>query len=195
MNKYEQAISGIIKRMETELATTLYYHGLYHTKDVMEVSKSIGEIKNISREEMNLLLVAAAFHDSGHLVTYSNHEEAGCGIAYIRLSELGFSMEEIKTVCKLIMATKVPQKPETNLERILCDADLDYLGRDDYDEISGWLYKEFCEWGILCGEKKWTETQISFLSAHKFWTEASLQNREPKKRSKIKFLEEKLKTL
>ena len=37
---------------------------------------------------------------------------------------------------QLILATKVPQKPKNKLEKIICDADLDYLGREDFDNIS-----------------------------------------------------------
>ena len=33
-------------------------------------------------------------------------------------------------------ATKIPQTPLTKLEEIICDADLDYLGREDFFEIS-----------------------------------------------------------
>lgn len=195
MNKYESAIDAILNLLQAELAPTLYYHGLYHTNDVIEAARVIGNTEGVSNAEMNLLEVAAAYHDCGHLVTYANHEEASCGIAYAMLKSFGFSQSEINVVCQMIMATKIPQNPKSKLDQILCDADLDYLGRDDYKSISSELYKEFCEWGILCGEKKWTERQIAFLSQHMYWTTYSIENREISKRKQLAVLQQKLSSL
>lgn len=195
MNKYEQAIEAVIFRLETDLDPALYFHGVNHTRDVMRVAKLLGIENGITGQDLNLLVVAAAFHDSGHLVVYANHEEASCGIAYAMLVEHGFTKDEIDTVCQLIMATRTPQNPKSLMERILCDADLDYLGRDDYDEIAGKLYQELCEWGIMCDHKQWVETQISFLRAHQYLTPPSIANREPAKQSRISILEEKYKTM
>ncbi|NQV53897.1 MAG: HD domain-containing protein [Flavobacteriales bacterium] len=192
MNRLEEISSRILARLEKDLAPTLYYHGLYHTKDVVGATKEICTAEGVSGTDLELLLVAAAFHDCGHLVAYTNHEEASCGIAYFMMYEAGYTMEEIQIVCGMIMATKVPQKPKNKLEQIICDADLDYLGRTDYDKISGYLYKEFCAWDVLCGERNWIERQISFLNVHQYWTDFSKENRQSGKREQIALLDKKL---
>jgi hypothetical protein len=43
---------------------------------------------------------------------------------------------------KLIHVTEIPHKPLNHLQEIICDADLDYLGRNDFQEIADNLKAE-----------------------------------------------------
>jgi len=85
------------------------------------------------------------------------------------------------------MATRIPQSPANLLESILCDADLDYLGRDDFKKIGQTLFEEFTEYSILQDEQAWNKLQVSFLSSHQYHTETNRTLREPVKR---RYLEE-----
>ncbi|MFZ4613673.1 MAG: phosphohydrolase, partial [Bacteroidia bacterium] len=87
----------------------------------------------------------------------------------------------IDTICRLILATKVPQKPNDILEMIMCDADLDYLGTDSFDEISNNLKKELMWEGKIKTDEQWDLIQIKFLQNHKYFTDYSIRNREDKK--------------
>lgn len=178
---YQKAIDHILHRLDTELADHLLYHDCAHTLDVLEASERIGKREDVSEEEMKLLLVAAAYHDCGFLVTYSDHEKAGCEIAREVLPSFGFTDSEIEQVCAMILATRVPQQPNSALERIICDADLDYLGRDDFFTIGQQLFKEWMHVGIVKDEKAFNRIQVKFLNGHFYHTEYSKGLRTPVK--------------
>lgn len=173
MGDLEGAREHILGRLEKELPSNLFYHGLWHTKAVIVSSNELCNYYHLEGEEALVLKTAAAYHDSGFLHTYKDHEEAGCKIAVEVLPEFGYSSNEIEQICSLIMATKVPQSPGSFLEELICDADLDYLGGLDYTRIAGLLYREFKEYQIIQSENQWLNMQISFLEKHRFFSEYS----------------------
>jgi len=188
---HQGAIDHILHRLDTELAPHLLYHGLHHTLDVLEATRRIGNEERVSAHELELLLVAAAYHDCGFLDTYSDHELAGCAIARKALPDFGFTAADIETICVMIMATKVPQDPKSGLANILCDADLDYLGRDDFKSIGDTLFEELKYIGILQHVEAWNRIQVKFLSAHRYHTAYSKANREAAKQAHLgKVMEE-----
>mgnify|MGYP001557580674 CR=1 FL=1 len=163
----------ILGMLEKDLLANFYYHGLWHTKAVI---KSVDELCNyydLNEVDAMILRIAAAYHDSGFLHTYKDHEEEGCRIAEKKLPQFGYTEEEIAHINRLIMATKVPQSPHSFLEELICDADLDYLGGHDYSRIAGLLYMEFQEYQIIQSENQWLNMQISFLEKHRFFSNYS----------------------
>jgi putative nucleotidyltransferase with HDIG domain len=191
---YPQAYDYIINRLRSELQPTLSYHGLHHTLDVLASAESIASEEKINGTDLLLLKTAAAYHDCGFLVTYQQHEEAGCEIARKTLLQFGYGHADIDAICSMIMATRLPQAPATMLEKILCDADLDYLGRDDFDGIAATLFQEFRAFSIVDTEEAWNKVQVNFLSSHVYHTAHSQQLREPAKRLHLEKLREVLKT-
>jgi hypothetical protein len=87
------------------------------------------------------------------------------------------------------MATKMPPNPQTLLQKIICDADLDYLGRTDFIPTSNSLFKELAAQNIITDINEWNKLQIKFLSAHSFYTETSQRLREVNKQSQIERIE------
>jgi hypothetical protein len=83
------------------------------------------------------------------------------------------------------MATKIPQTPQTPLEKILCDADLDYLGRDDFYSIGSKLFEEMKTRGFVESEREWNLIQKTFLESHRYHTGFSRSNREAKKQQHL----------
>ena len=104
-----------------------------------------------------------------------------------------FSEEDIKKVCGMIMATKIPQTPNTLLEQIICDADLDYLGRNDFEPISRNLYKEFIVFKIIPEDIIWDHIQIKFFESHHYFTGTSVSKRNKKKLKHLNILKERSK--
>ncbi len=178
---YKGAIDYMLERLGTELPDTLNYHSLDHTLDVMNAASLIGTAEGISNGERELLLTAATYHDCGFLVTYDKHEEASCVIAGECLPKFGFESDAISMIQDMIMSTRVPQASEIHLGRILCDADLDYLGRDDYEAIAHGLYLELELNGMKLSKKKWLDIQIHFLENHQYWTDFSKRERTAQK--------------
>lgn len=179
----EEYIGGKLKR---ELPNDLYYHGLHHTLDVLRSAEMIGKEEKINDEDMLLLKVAVLYHDAGFTNVYKNHEEEGCDMARADLPRFGFTGDEIEKICGMIMATKIPQNPQTQLERIIADADLEYLGTDRFDQIGQTLYNEMKVYVNLESERQWNTIQMNFLKNHHYHTEFCRKNREPKKQENLK---------
>ncbi|MHB1279432.1 MAG: HD domain-containing protein [Bacteroidia bacterium] len=170
-----------ILKLNNELPKNLYYHSKEHVLDVMEAALMYAKAEKISPYETDLLKTAVYFHDLGFIVQIRDHENIGCEMAREVLPGFDYATDEIEKICGMIMATKIPQNPQNKLEEIIADADLDYLGRDDFWEIGLELYKELKEFGMVHDEKEWNQLQLTFLSKHHYFTETAKQKREKKK--------------
>jgi uncharacterized protein len=170
------AKSFILNELDA-LSPALTYHGKHHTLDVYAVSEQLCLSEKISESDTLLVLTAALWHDSGFLRHYRDHETHGCRFAEETLPNFGYTEGSIKTICGLIMATKIPQSPQSHLEKILCDADLDYLGRMDFYDIGQTLFQEMRLLKMINSEDDWNNLQISFLEKHRYFTDTNLQER------------------
>ena len=179
---FEGAKAFIIEKLGKELNPAYSYHCIGHTLDVYTASLRLIEMEGISRKESDLIEIASLYHDSGMLVTYKDHETASVELASRFLPGFGYTPDEINLISSLIMVTRLPQKASTLNEQVMCDADLDYLGRDDFFIHSFELQNE---WNV-CGIRKtnlseWLDIQISFLSEHQYFTKSASILRNKKK--------------
>jgi len=182
---YVGAIEHILKELESDLPAHLFYHGHHHTLDVLESVERIGRAEAVSEDQLNLLLVAAAYHDCGFLNGHQDHETKGCKIAQESLPSFGFNAAAIGEICEMIMSTKVPQGPQNHLSKILCDADLDYLGRDDFESIGTNLFKELAHLKIITEIEAWNRIQVNFLTQHQYHTTYCKNQRQPNKQAHL----------
>lgn len=176
----------VLEVLSTRLSPMLTYHNVDHTLQVLEQCQHIAKGEGITNpKELLLLKVAALYHDIGFLFVYNNHEDRGCEIVRMEMADSGLTPDDLDKICALIMATKIPQSPKTHLEQILCDADLDYLGREDFAAISNNLKKEFIAYGIVKDEAEWAEKQILFIQGHEYFTGTSRKLRSPTKQQHL----------
>ena len=124
----------------------------------------------------------------GQIVQSKGHENVSCDYAREILPRYHYTQEQIEKICSLIMATHLPPKPKTLLERIICDADLDYLGRSDFIPVSDTLYEELRVQKLVTDKNTWNKQQIDFISAHTYFTNFAKKNREVNKQNQIKRL-------
>lgn len=181
MTRYEQTKNFILEKLKTGIPETLFYHSVGHVLDVLSAAEMLGKNEKIIEPEMELLRVAVLFHDSGHMVSAKNHEQIGCDIAKAELPRFGYNEKEIEIICGMILATRYPQKPNNLLEQIICDADLDYLGRDDFFSIGNNLMKEMNLNGSIKDEEDWNKLQENFLMSHHYFTRTANELRSKKK--------------
>jgi HD superfamily phosphodiesterase len=187
---FHAAKAFILDKLESELSDQLYYHGIHHTLDVLYTVEELCYNEKVTPYEELLLKTAALFHDSGFTIESKEHEQLGCGIAKAHLPRYGYTTREIERICGMIMATKIPQSPKNYLEEIMCDADLDYLGRDDFYDIGQTLFKELQASNILDNEETWNRIQVNFLENHSFFTRTNRRRRAPKKQQYLDELRE-----
>lgn len=186
---YNDVVSRIIPGLPKELS----YHNKEHILDVLEQAQRIAHEEGIhSKDDILLLKTAALFHDSGFLHVYTGHEEAGCQIARKELPAFEMNKKQIDAICGMIMATKIPQSPKNKLEEIICDADLDYLGRPDFFKIGNTLFAELLHRGVVHNERDWNQIQVKFLKAHHYFTQTNKKSREHKKLAHLAMIEKML---
>ncbi len=174
-----------LKKIKAEISDKLTYHGAHHVLDVLNACNEYIIRLKINEKDAHLLRVAAIFHDIGVIWTYQNHEERGIDFIKEILPQWGYSKSEIEKITGMINATRLPQSPKNILEQIICDSDLDYLGKDQFYEIGETLFTEFKHVGILKTEEEWDRLQVKFLENHHYHTEYAKKYRQPKKLKRI----------
>lgn len=191
---YIKAEKYIVNRLKKELPENLYYHDLRHTTEVCAAVERLALMEGIEGDDIFLLKTAALYHDAGFVHQYENNEYFGANLAKEVLPRFGYTTEQIEKVGRLIRATKVPQKPKTHLQRIICDADLDYLGGDAFHEIANNLKRELKERGIVDSDKQWDELQVKFLESHTYFTNTAIKFRRANKLARLEEVKARLKT-
>ncbi len=181
----------ITAKIIAEIPSTLSYHGLHHTLDVLRVCNDYIKRLSISKKDAYLLRTAALMHDLGILYDYKNHEEYGTKFVRKLLPSYDYSQSDIDIVCNMILATRIPQEPKTPLEQVICDADLDYLGTDSFYTTGDTLYKEFLAYKVVKNEEEWDKLQVSFLQNHSYQTDFAIRNRKPHKLLRIQEIKNK----
>ena len=168
------------------------YHTISHIRDVVKHSERIAKKEKLSKEDIADLKLAAWLHDIGYIWEPARHEARGAEYTTNVLSALNFPNQKINKITGMILATKIPQTPKNLLEQIICDADLDYLGREDYASISLLLLEELRLQKNI-SEKEWLNLQYSFLNKHTYHTKTANATRNILKAQILKSIKMNLK--
>ena len=188
MTETQEQLLAAARNYVTEIYTRqvkpeFVFHNLEHTEDVVEACSYMADYFNLSDDDRYILLLAAWFHDTGYANgEAAGHEERSITTVTSFLTQQGADEETIDKVSACIRATKMPQSPLTQLEKILCDADLYHLAADDYKARNQLLRQE--QMYLLktkISKKDWRKNNIQFLEAHKYFTEYGQLRLEPKK--------------
>ncbi len=161
-----------------------FYHDLQHTLNVVNAVEEIGRGYDLEPRELELLQVAAWFHDTGYDQGAKGHERRSADYAIAYLKDKGFSADELSTIEGVILVTKLPQKPETLLQEIICDADLSHLGKKSYWDRCGRVRHEMAATqSRIMSELEWVDFELGFMENHSYFTEVSkdLYNKRKKK--------------
>lgn len=171
MNNLIEEIKVYIEKLFGYHPAEFVYHNLQHTKDVVNIVEDIADNSGISLEEKELLLIAAWFHDTGYPENIPLHEVKSADYAVKYLNKVNYPASKTDIIKKLILSTKVPQNPKTALEKIICDADIAYIGKDDFFNRISLLRKE---WETTINEtysdSGWLKKNISFIESNTFHT-------------------------
>ncbi|NLP56574.1 Pycsar system effector family protein [Lutibacter sp. B1] len=169
---FEEVKTYIFNLYKNELPSQAVYHNFDHTLQVVETANEIAIAEHISESDLEIVLLASWFHDSGFTIDYKNHEDKSKEIAQNYLTEKGYDKEKTDKVCSAIESTKLTVEPKNKIEEILCDADLHHVGLESFNKKSGLLRSE---WESLSGKMfsniEWYKKNEEFLTKHKFYTQ------------------------
>lgn len=189
---YRKAERHIMKILKAELSPNLHYHGIHHTYDVVEAVERLAIMEGVLDEDIFVLKSAATYHDAGFVEKYESNEPIGARMASEILPLYGYTEEQVSLVHDLIYATIVPHNPQSKLQQIICDADLDYLGRDDFHQIADTLRRELRDHGKINSDRLWDEIQVKFLEQHQYFTKSAIKLRQEKKLKHIEEIKQRL---
>jgi predicted metal-dependent HD superfamily phosphohydrolase len=154
-----------------KLPKTYTYHNFNHTAEVVETAIKLGKLAGINESDLEILTLAALFHDTGHLKTSSGHEEVSAEICRNFLSENNYPDEKIEQITRLIIATKQRLKPEGILDEIIKDADIAHIGKKGFNSKSELLRIELLNiTGKQFSDDEWIKMNIDFITKHDFFT-------------------------
>ena len=177
--KYKEVYDFLMSRLENETPGYYTYHNADHTKAVIDAAEYLGKKEGLTDNEITLVKTAALFHDAGFLQQAERHEEISCIWARDYLHHYGYNADQIEEICRIIIATRLPQSPKDHLAEILCDADLYYIGKEDYAEMEEKLFKEYQHSGHVNTKEDWQLMQAGFLASHRFFTKTAIAELEP----------------
>jgi uncharacterized protein len=183
---FEGAKQYALERLAREVPPTRFYHSLAHTRnDVLPAAERLARMEGVQGDDLLYLLTAACFHDVGYIDRPDDHEARSAEIAAQILPRFGYSTPQIALIRTLILATKLPNNPQTLLEKIIADADMDSLGRDDFLSAGLHLRHELEGLGSRSADSEWYQLQLDFLQQHTYYTEAARQLRGPGKQRNV----------
>ncbi|WP_223034309.1 HD domain-containing protein [Hanstruepera marina] len=187
-SQFQEIYNEALDILAENLPEYLWYHSLEHTLYVFDRAIYIGKKEGVSNENLLLLKIAALYHDMGFINTQVEHEQESCKIAKANLKKYNLTSAEIQTICGMITATKIPQKPKNHLEAILADADLEYLGTTRFQEASDRLYKELKHFNPALSKSKWNTIQKTFLTNHHYHTDFCKRYKTHRKHKNMEML-------
>ncbi len=193
-NDFDRLRTDILNKLKSLLPDELMYHDLLHTLNVEKAAIRLAKMEGLNEDETLILRTSALFHDSGFIYTNERNELHSVRLMRQMVTKYGYSEEQMDEIERIIMATSSDIQPETKLEKLMCDADHDYLGRADYYMVASKLREELLVQGHELSEKEWLQFQIEFLqNKHIFYSETSMNIRQKGKENRIEELKEKLK--
>lgn len=190
LKKVESHIHEIFKE---KADSKFVYHNITHSQNVAEMVVKIAKQESLDQEEVEILKIAAWFHDVGYFDSPEDHENQSSKEAESFLSKNNYPQSKIEKVKECILATKMPHSPKSKLEEVICDADLHHLGAKDFEDKNE-LYRIEAERtsGEIFTEIEWLQNTIDFLTEHKFYTRYALENFEEQKIENLVDIQKKL---
>jgi len=189
----EQGQDYILTFYKNHDTSNLLYHNRDHTEDVVAAATKIANHYQLADDDFFVVMAAAWFHDLGYMVDVAVHEEKGAELALEFFGEKHVDKKHLDLIRNCILATKMPQKPDTLLEQIICDADLFHLGTEAFKEKDKLLLKEVrLLHNADISKEHWLEKSIAFVESHTYHTDFCRLLLNDGKQQNIEYLKKRL---
>jgi predicted metal-dependent HD superfamily phosphohydrolase len=195
MNESNEQLLSAARNYVTDLFThqlrpEFVFHNMEHTEDVVEACSYMADYYKLNDDDRMVLMLAAWFHDTGYSKgETAGHEEESVRIATEFLKSHTVDATIVQRVSSAIQATRMPQSPISQIEKILCDADLYHLSTEDFKPRNQLLKQEQeTHLGHKISKKDWRKNNVRFLENHKYFTDYGQEYLEPKKQENLNAL-------
>lgn len=182
----EQAVTWMFQQ---HTPAYLVYHNIHHTRSVVAHAITIAAHYDLEEEDRFVLLAAAWFHDTGQMFARpEGHEEESVKVAHIFFHEQAVvPVRLVKAIDQSILATKMPQRPHSLVEQILCDADLYHLGTEAFTATDKLVREEFKLRGLPVDH--WDQGTLKLMQAHRYHTAYCQEKLNPGKEKNLLLLQ------
>ncbi|RFZ94771.1 HD domain-containing protein [Mucilaginibacter conchicola] len=168
----DQVKQHVLSYFATHKNKKLVYHNLQHTEDVVAAATQIANHYQLNDTDFFTVIAAAWFHDVGYLESLQDHEQHSAKLAGEYLRTIEIEQPVIEQVEKCIMATQMPQQPQSFLEQIICDADLFHFGTADFADKSKAMRQEVNTlYGKDISKHDWRQKTIRLMEQHHYHTD------------------------
>jgi HD superfamily phosphodiesterase len=195
-NIVKSASEYVTKLLVEKLSSDYTYHNLNHTREVFESATEISQNSSLSSEELEMVQIAAWFHDTGFTLSYREHEKKSIEIVWEFLKNKNYADEKIVCIKDLIRVTKKGNIPETLKGKIIRDADILHISKEDFYPRSLELK---AEWENVDNKKyteaEWIQSSLDFINRTFFYTDYAIMNYEAGRQKNIIKLSELIKEL
>ncbi len=190
LNSVKDYVSSLLT---TRTPIENFYHDVNHTKEVVRSAIEIGIGEKLSEDELEMVQIAAWFHDVGYIEKTAGHEKVSVEYAKEFLTKLQYPSNNIEIIIEAILATKIPQKPKNKFDKILSDADLIHLGKEIFFDRNNKYRVEFENYlGHKLSERDWLTKTIDFVNDQNFHTNYARRNFSDQKKENLRMLNEQL---
>lgn len=178
----EEAKQHVSILLTSELSDKCLFHTINHTLEVLKNAEVIANYCKLNGEELDMLRLAALFHDVGYVDSYDDHESFSAKRAREYLESRIQDEPAIRQIERAILSTKTPQSPEDKISKMLCDADLMNLTFDDYFEQIDLMRMEWEQVGNtkLSRQQVYINT-LAFFQTHQYHSKYGKKVLQPKK--------------
>lgn len=180
--------------LKEKLPKELLYHNYQHTEAVVKAAEEIGTASKLESDDLENVLLAAWFHDTGFVNSYEGHEDESMKIAEDFLKGENVPQAKIDKITAAILATKNGQQPANEIEKILRDADLYHISKRDYPAVVENLRKEWENVNqSFYTNLEWCQSCFDFVVKSKYYTQYGQEELEKGKNKVLKDLKKMLK--
>jgi predicted metal-dependent HD superfamily phosphohydrolase len=181
----------VIKLLNEQLSPQFTYHNLAHTRDVFEAVIELGVNSNLPADDFELIQIAAWFHDTGFTKGYIDHEHNSAVIAETFLVTTGYDNDKISRIKETILMTEKGNSPVSVTDKIIRDADILHIGKEDFYSRSLTLK---AEWETVDNkqytEMEWIQSSLDFINRTFFYSDYAKSKYEAGRQKNITFLNE-----
>ena len=195
-NLVKSASEFVSKLLKENLPAECTYHNLIHAQEVFEAVTELGKNSGLPDEELEIIQVAAWFHDTGFLKDYLNHEYNSAEIAKEYLGNIHYPYKKIDRITEIIIMTSMGTEPACLSGKIIKDSDILYIGKEDFyskclslkSELESIDHKKIIE-------SEWLHSSLDFIKRTLFFTDYAKSKYEEGRQKNISRLNEMIKKL
>lgn len=170
-NIIDKAREFVLELLSAKLPDDIGFHNVIHTQEVVKAVIEIAGECQFTPKQLEIVTLAAWFHDCGYTTTYTNHEDSSKAIASDFLDSCDYPKDDIQQVLACIEATRFPQNPKSPEQEVLADADMYHFTKPDYPKYEQQLRKEFKTYlGRTYTDREWTDTNYTLMKNHSYYT-------------------------